>query len=137
MSNKIARFFIGMVLLASVIGLAGCGGPKPVTVTKADSGSTVTLAEGQDLVIELESNPSTGYTWEVKEIDPGVLEQAGDPEYKQPAKSDPQLVGQGGTQVFTFHAAGKGTTIIQLIYHRTWEKDVEPAETFSLTVTVQ
>jgi inhibitor of cysteine peptidase len=137
MLNKLVRVVIGITLLGVVAGLAGCSGSKPATVTQTDSGSTVTLTEGQDLVIELESNPSTGYTWEVKEIDPGVLSQVGDPEFKQPAKSDPQLVGQAGTQVFTFHTAGKGTTTLQLIYHRTFEKDVEPAQTFTLIVTVQ
>lgn len=136
MLEKLLRTILGLILIGLVVGLTGCG-TKPVTVTQAQDGSRVTLTEGQDLVIELESNPSTGYTWEVKQIDPGVLSQAGEPGIQAPAESDPPLVGQVGTQVFTFRAAGKGETVILLIYHRPWEEDVEPAETFTLTVVVE
>ena len=47
------------------------------------------------------------------------------------------LVGGGGTYTFRYVGAEAGTTTLELIYHRSWETDVAPLETFTLEVTVR
>jgi len=78
------------------------------------------IGEGQILTIGLDSNPSTGYSWEVAEMDEKILRQVGESEFKQ----ESTLLGAAGKQIVRFEAVGGGQTTLKLIYHRPWEKDV-------------
>src|SRR5688572_4989878 len=42
---------------------------RSLTLTEQDNGRTVTVTEGQNVVVKLQSNPSTGYKWEVASTD--------------------------------------------------------------------
>ena len=97
------------------------------------NGQTIELEAGQKLQISLAGNPTTGFNWELLEFDPAVLKQVGDMEYK----ADSKLIGSGGVITFTFKALASGSTTIQLIYHRSWETDVPPANTYELGITVK
>jgi inhibitor of cysteine peptidase len=133
------------VLLAVLLfSAAGCGEAVPLptpnvpsnTLTEADNGKTVNLNVGETLVVRLASNPSTGYTWETKDLDTQMLEQVGEAAFESP-DTPPDLVGAGGILVRTFKALEPGTTTLTLVYHRPWETDVAPLQTFSVTVTVK
>lgn len=102
-----------------------------------DNGSQIKLAPGQDLTITLESNPSTGYRWEVVQIDESILQQVGEAQYAPSDPNQPPLPGQGGRETLRFKAVGTGRTTLQLAYRRAWEKDVEPQKTYTLHVLVQ
>jgi inhibitor of cysteine peptidase len=87
------------------------------------------------VTVTLESNPTTGYSWQVMEIDNAILVQEGDPEYKQ-ASGTSGLVGAGGTETFRFKAVGTGETTLSLGYARPWES-VPPIQSFTIQVSVQ
>ena len=159
-AKELSRIGLVCVLLAGLVLVAGCasansdaagdevdrGGeasPMPdddVVLSAEDDGSVVELGEGQALVVTLESNPTTGYSWEVSEVDEDVLMQIGDSEFKEAAASaaaeGEQVVGAGGTETFYF-ASAPGETTLTLVYHRPWEEDVEPEEIFSVEVIVR
>ena len=122
-------------LLAALTMATGCSPQQQdVQASIADDRREMQLKKGQTLVVTLEGNPTTGYTWEVAEpLDEQVLRQAGEPEFK--AESD--LVGAGGVQILRFEAVNAGQTTLKLAYRRSWEKDVEPLETYSLQVVVR
>ena len=104
----------------------------PTFLTAADNNTTINVTKGRYLVITLEGNPTTGYTWEVTEpLDDQVLRQVGDIAFVP--ESD--LIGAGGVHIATFEVVGAGQRTIKLVYHRPWETDVEPAETFTVNVT--
>jgi len=48
---------------------------EEVNVDEEDDGSQVELEQGQILVVTLESNPTTGYSWEVVETQESILKQ--------------------------------------------------------------
>ena len=129
-------YIIGGVLLALllVVAVLMVYGPVPreVQLTAADNGSEIELKKGQALVITLEANPTTGYTWDVVEEprDEQVLRQVGEIEFKQ--ESD--LIGAGGVQIIRFEVVNAGRAALKLIYHRPWETDVEPLKTFAIQV---
>lgn len=106
-----------------------------VVLSAEDNGTVVELGAGQALVVTLDSNPSTGYRWEVSEVDEAVLAQIGEAEFKEASTEGEQVVGAGGTETFYF-ASAAGETTLTLVYHRTWE-DVEPEQVFSVEVVVQ
>src|SRR5437867_13420794 len=72
--------------------------PEPVTVSAAQSGTSVALASGQDLVVRLPSNPTTGYRWIYVEPKDAVLRVDG-PSTFEAARSTGGAVGAGGTEL--------------------------------------
>lgn len=146
------RRAVSALLLASLVLLAGCGAgelapadtPEPganpdreVILTVEDNGGQVSLDQGQVLVVSLASNPTTGYRWDVVEVDESILRQEGDAEFVAPEAGATPLVGAGGTEIFRFVVAGGGETELTLAYRRSWEEGVEPVETFTVHVLGQ
>lgn len=139
--RRIASILATLALFAV---LAACDGatdeepssdaPTSVTITAADAGTRVTLAQGGELEVVLEANPSTGFSWTVEEVDEAVLIQEGEPEY---VTQDESVVGSPADQTTRFAAAGSGETPLSLIYHRAWEEGVEPVDRFEVTVIVE
>jgi inhibitor of cysteine peptidase len=123
------------VLLGVVIGLgaAGCSESRAM-VGPEDSGTSVRVGIGQVLEVSLESNPSTGYSWQVVEV-PEFLTQTGEPEFQTEASGD--VVGAGGTETLRFTADGSGTGTLRLEYRRPWESDTPAREVYELEVTAR
>ena len=120
------------ILMGALILLTACGGGE-IKLNAADNGQAITAAVGQTLVIELVSNPTTGYSWQIDQIDAAILQQVGEVQYA----SDSNLTGSGGVETFTFTVVGSGETTLTLIYHRTWEEGVAPIDIFILPITVE
>lgn len=80
--------------------------------------------------IALESNPTTGYRWEV-DFNSQYLQLMGE-EYKTHIQE--QVVGAGGKEIFTFQALKAGETEITFSYLRPWEKEVIKKEVFKIII---
>jgi C1A family cysteine protease/predicted secreted protein len=151
------KFFLSVVMLLTLLPFANAIAAPPsddpdhgeVRLSAQDDSRQIELHEGQVLVISLESNPSTGYLWEVEEADDRILRQTGKIEYEQCPEpiEGPQLphypssilhstrlLGAPSKQILRFEAVAAGQTDLRLVYHRPWEKDIKPARTFSLQV---
>ena len=105
-----------------------------VTVTEQDNGRGIELAQGGTLIVQLPSNPSTGYSWSVQG-DPSPLKLVKS-DYTEQSQST-QIVGAPGTQVLQLKAIGPGAATLTLEYRRPWERDVPPAKVFSIKATVR
>jgi inhibitor of cysteine peptidase len=103
-----------------------------LTFFKQDSGKTVNLVIEDQFLISLEANPATGFTWAVSQIDTALVTQMGDVAFK--AGSD--RLGAPGIQTFTFNCIQNGNTKLELIYHRPWDTESAPSDTFSLTLHI-
>ena len=123
-------------LLAACGSAASAGEAAEVRLTEEDAGSQIELKPGQTLVVELQSNPTTGYSWQQSAGDEAVLKPVGEVEFRQQAAGQ-GVVGVGGVEVLRFEAAGAGTTTLTLVYHRPWETDVEPLQQFTANVVVR
>jgi inhibitor of cysteine peptidase len=114
------------------------GNVANVALDATADGTTQQLKMGEVLSISLESNPSTGYSWFATISNPAVLVQMGDPVYQEAASnSSTPVLGAAGTQIFYFQAAGSGTSTLTLDYKRSFETNVAPEKTFSMTVEVK
>ena len=122
------------VMLLMTIFAAGCGRTSEVRLDMADNGGQIEVEVDQILVISLESNPTTGFGWQILEIEDPILQSMGEAEF-QPSESN-EVVGAGGTETFRFKAIRTGQTKLTLVYRRPWEDDVAPLETFLLNVIV-
>ena len=123
-----------LVLVIASMVLAGCGSAREVELGADADGTQVKLEQGQTVAITLDSNPTTGYSWarDATETD-DILALVGEPEYK----SQSILIGGGGVETWRFRAEAPGTTTLHLVYRRPWEKDAEPAATYTLQVSVR
>ncbi len=109
-------------------------GPTTRKLTEADAGSSVELQVGDKLEVTLPGNPTTGFTWEVGGGDPAILRPSGEAEFQADSTA---AVGSGGKLTLRFEAVAAGQTGLKLIYHRPFEADVTPIQTFEVSVTVK
>jgi predicted secreted protein len=110
----------------------------PVTgtleVTAQDNGKVVSAVLGNLIRITLESNPSTGYNWELRDFEYGAADfYASDVVARQ---SGNVFVGAPGNTILTLQAVKAGTQQITAVYRRPWEAPDQVAATFSFQLEV-
>jgi predicted secreted protein len=114
----------------------GCEDKKPVSQANCKTNDIAYSAEfavveakqvavGEEFLITLSANPSTGYTWE-PQFDKNYLSLRGK-DFVSDKPSEPGMVGVGGTEVFTFAPIKVGETTVTMGYGRSWES--KPSET--------
>ncbi|MBB1606353.1 MULTISPECIES: protease inhibitor I42 family protein [Pseudomonas] len=110
--------------------LAACASqPKPVVSLEDDKPcKPLELHQGQELVLMLPSNPTTGFRWELRNPASHVLASLGPEVYNNP--EDSGLVGSAGESTWRFRVTASGEDHLQLAYRRPWEADVAPERTF-------
>ncbi len=116
MKHKLtAALLISVLALAVVVSLGGCGAEG--NGAYRDPSVPIVVEKGQEFVIALESNPSTGYRWllgEELEKEIVALEKV---EFEEPQA---EKRGHPGEERWTFKAIGTGRTEITLRYARSW-----------------
>lgn len=108
-----------------------------VDVSSAN-GRAVMLTSGDTLAIDLPSNPTTGYRWELVSLEPegiAAIVGAATGSYL-PANTAPGLIGSGGIQRFVILGKDAGEALLQLAYMRASGAGEAPADAFSLTIHV-
>ena len=99
-----------------------------------DMTNTIKATPGEEFVIKLDANPTTGYEWQLaKPIDDSKIKLINS-EYVPDMTS---LVGSGGTSVWTFKALQVGKAQLSFKYFRSWEKDKAPAKEKTYVVGIQ
>jgi len=130
-----ARAVRMLTLWLLAVGAASCDSGTPFAPTlafgEAADDQQVELSVGQRFLVSLESNPSTGYRWEIAELDTSVVAQAGEPSFA--ASSD--LVGASGFETWRFQAVAAGETELRLVYRRPWEQE-PPLQSYTLHLSV-
>lgn len=123
-----------LLLPLSLALLAACASaPKQnVTVDNQDA-CPLALKNGQNLILTLPSNPTTGYRWAIQDSAGGVLRGLG-PEVYSSAESG--VIGGGGQSSWRFQAFAAGQGRLRLTSQQPWEPEAEPAETFECVITV-
>ena len=137
------RIVVSGALASVIVTVAACtlfqGTPKPppepVSVSADQSGTSVALASGQDLVVRLPSNPTTGYRWIYVEPKDAVLRVDGPSSYE--AQSAGGAAGAGGTEIWKLAPLKPGQQQLRFEYRRPWEQDVAPSRVATYTVTVK
>jgi inhibitor of cysteine peptidase len=123
-----------IVLLSLVVLLFGCNSVKEIRIDESNEGEQIELAPGEILVVRLESNPSTGYQWEIEELDERVLRKI-EAVFESAGGKDPPP-GTGGWTNIRFETVGEGETTLRLIFHQPWT-DQEPISSYTVQVVVR
>jgi predicted secreted protein len=129
---RILRILLVTLIAAGLLLSAGCSGSDVKKYSA--SNQTIEATDGEQFMIYLESNPTTGYKWEAS-FDTAFLKLVKN-EYKQ-NESKPGMVGVGGIEQFLFEGLKKGDTQIKLTYKRPWEQQSVDAKVLTFTVKVK
>lgn len=105
-----------------------------VEISAKDNGRVVAAKVGDLLRITLESNPSTGYNWELRGFDFGVAVFHGS-ELKARSGGN-VLFGAPGDTIMTLQAVEPGKQNIELVYRRPWEAPDQIAARFGFLLEV-
>lgn len=133
MIDSMKRLLLGFLLTVLVSGFAAAA---RLDLTEQENGKDILLDRGDELVVRLASNRTTGYSWGLEMTGNGRLEQQGEALYET-LRSDRRLMGAGGVEVWKFRAVRKGGVVLKFNYCRPWEKDVPPVKTVSWPVTIR
>ena len=148
-----------MVLIGVAMPLAGCsgGGPSPIMAIRRlstlgnktdaanssiDQGQVLDLENsldrsitvGEEFKVALESNAGTGYEWQCLLVTDPFIAVDIPPET---APVDTGVVGGRVRTIFVLHGKSVGTVKVPFVLVRSWEKNVAPSKTLTLTLTVQ
>jgi inhibitor of cysteine peptidase len=94
----------------------------------ADPGTPIQVAAGEEFALELEGNPTTGYTWQIT-ADSQVLELLG-----QEFEAGGEGVGAGGREVIHLRALADGETELACEYRRPWDKESRDTRHFRVVI---
>ncbi len=119
----------GLLLVALALPLVSSCAPSAIVFAGSDKEASTNT--GQEFMVALESNPTTGYSW-TETHDSTFLVLYSD-EYK-PGTNKGDTVGAGGTHYFRFRALKPGTTEITFTYKRPWETEVFEVSTFIINI---
>lgn len=125
-SKRYSILLPGLALLLAAL-VAGCMSQQPREYT--DPSQRIEIGVGEQFVIALESNPTTGYEWKV-DFDETLLKLA-QSDFTAPRTS---LIGAGGEQRFTFKGVKTGKTEVTLTYKRQWEQDFADQKVFAISI---
>lgn len=140
-------FSVGLLLVSAggVIGMNGCQCNKMNASVCAPAGEKseaqtahtqlrVGIMQEKEFSIVLESNPTTGYKWELlSPLNDNIVQLVKSDFVPAPGG----CMGGGGKDIWTFKAVNKGTTNVSFKYIRPWEKDSVPVKEETFTVVVE
>ena len=126
-----------LVSLSNAPGVAQMDEKISISIGARLSSAAIPIAvvKGNQFSFTLPSNATTGYKWRMaSRLNSAIVKSKGS-KYNAPSSS--RVVGQPGTETWTFQAVGKGKQTIKTEYARPWEKNTPPVKTQVFNVTVQ
>jgi inhibitor of cysteine peptidase len=123
---------LSLTIICSILMLCNYTIAQDNRVTTIDS--TIIVNNGDSFSIVLESNQTTGYSWQLVSNSDSSVVHFLSTVYNVPSTD---LQGQGGEEVWSFKTESPGTVTIILQYLRPWEIDTPPARIKRYSIVVQ
>ena len=96
-----------------------------VNLSREDHGKQISLKTGDRMVIRLRTTPTTGFDWQVENLDSSILV-----EEPRSYRVVSDALGSPSDLEIHFKVIGGGKTRLSLVYQRSWEKGIAPADEF-------
>lgn len=118
--------------VAALLALLLPGGCAPA-LEETPPGSTLDVGVGETFTLVLDSNPTTGYHWELLEEPGGRVVRLVEKGYRA---DRPVAIGSGGRDVWSFEAVGAGVDTLSLGYFPP-DQERDPAEVREYVIRVR
>jgi len=126
--------FILLISIILLFTLISCS-PTTIIIKENSQEEKYSLRKGDIVEVILNANPSTGYKWQIENIDPLKIKIIEETYTAQKVQRD--IVGSGGKKIYLFKAIKKGNTVIELKYSRPFEKDLPPKKKFHINLDIR
>lgn len=103
-----------------------------VAMAEEPAPPAITLPVGTSITIHLPNNPTTGYSWDIKNTDLKIVKVE-----TSTQKPDEKLMGAPSPLTVTITGLKEGTTTLTMTYQRPWEKDKAPEIKLNLPISVK
>ena len=127
-------YFILLISIVLLFTLIGCF-TTTITIKENDQKEKYIIKKGDNIEIVLNANPSTGYKWQVVNIDNSKLKIVDETYISKKVNRD--IVGSGGNKVYLFSVIDKGNTIIEFEYFRPFEKELPLNKKFYINLDIR
>jgi len=107
----------------------------PGVLTMSDNNRSFDVRQGEVIVVKLDSNHSSGFSWALAEDLGAVVKQEGKPVYARNTSKTGKIL-SGGSETWRFRTTGSGRETVKLEYRRSWERNF-PDRTFRFNLTVR
>jgi inhibitor of cysteine peptidase len=137
-ATTMKQFSFLSLLTLCVISLYACiagENRNTIKLNDADNNKTVHATVGQEIILKLVSNESTGYSWAYTDAVGSIIKLLDDKYEVNPKFKDRD--GAGGMHTFHFKVEKAGTAELMLVYSRSWEKPPSWQQQYKLTVTAK
>ncbi len=105
-----------------------------IEVTAVDDGRTIAASPGDEIVVALAENATTGYRWHVDRAE-AVLRLVSDGYRQAAVTSDAAPVfGRGGVREFRFEVTGPGAATLSLKHWKEWEGDTSVTQRVTVMI---
>jgi inhibitor of cysteine peptidase len=101
-----------------------------IDLGQPDAGRIRPARPGDVVVIQLDEAPTSGYRWQVEEVDPDALTPAGD-EFRPPVGADR---GGRGQRELRFTVSGPALIRVRLVLRRGWQGADPAARRYEVTI---
>ena len=129
--KKLLAFLFTTILLTTCAGKAA---PQEEAPAISDSAKSLETAVGAEFKIVIDSNPSTGYHWELAENPDESIVKFVSKYYNPKTSAAP---GSSGQEVWVFKALKAGEAHITLWYYSPSNEPANPQQNVTFTVTVK
>ena len=106
-----------------------------VSLTKANNGQSVEVRQGDEIILRLPENPTTGYRWHIDRADGLETEMSEHTTGSDRPDPNPRL-GRGGVREFRFRAKEPGARRLDLKHWREWEGERSVIERFGVAIGI-
>jgi inhibitor of cysteine peptidase len=102
-----------------------------ITITTSDNGRVIEAKKGDEIVLRLPENPTTGYRWTVDRV-------SGHASFTDDAyQPDPEMTfGSGGVHTFRLHCEEAGTARAELKHWQEWEGETSVTDRFAVEIQI-
>ena len=130
-SNTFTPESVFLVSTPEVTEVLDSGTVLPTAIVTTISSMTVNI--GNTFQVVVEGNPTTGFLWEIEQIDEEYLQLSGEPVYEPTGN----LTGSGGEYTYQIKALKSGETVLKMVYHRPWVKGAAFAKIYELHIQIR
>ena len=104
-----------------------------VQLHQADNGHRISANVGDELIISLIENPTTGYRWDVEQLDGDLVELLPDIENDAPLSD---TIGSANVRQMCFRVRQSGQTTLALKQWRAWEGERSIVERYHIILSI-
>lgn len=135
MPHRMLFVAFAFALAGTTVAHAETSQPAPAALSAANAVSPVALPAGVTSTLRLETNPSTGYAWQVVEVANLRVDEPF--EISRDPATPNGMVGAPESAAIRITPRGKGPASLKLVYKQAWRDTTPDDKTLSFVFVVE